>query len=188
MNLAFDPKEHRYTSGTRVVPSVTQIMTNSKMIDDAWFTEESRNRGTYVHMATQFLDEDDLDESSVDATYKPYLDAYRKFLDEVQPKWSAIEQWVFDEILWYAGTVDRVGVIFDKKVVLDIKTGVKMPWHECQIFAYKHALQIPGLKCYGLYLKKDKTYKLIEYTDKSALNIFKAALVIAHWKDQNGIS
>ena len=126
MNITYDPAAHAYTVNGRPVPSVTQVLADTGIIDTRWFTEESRQRGTAVHAACEFLDEGDLDESTIDPIAVPYLDAYRGFLAEHRPEIVSVETKVHSEVYRYAGRLDRVVIMNGIASVLDIKTGVTL--------------------------------------------------------------
>ena len=56
--LSFDPITHQYRLDGERVPSVTQVLSVCGLIDDTWYTEESRQRGQAIHLATKLLDEE----------------------------------------------------------------------------------------------------------------------------------
>ena len=58
--IQFDEAAHVYTVAGVERPSVTQILKDAGLIDTTWYTDEARQRGRAVHLAAQFLDEDDL--------------------------------------------------------------------------------------------------------------------------------
>ena len=66
--LQLDKENHIYTLGDREVPGVTSILQDLGIIDPRWFDEQSRIRGSYIHEATQYFDEEDLDIKSLDCS------------------------------------------------------------------------------------------------------------------------
>ena len=60
--LTFVPTKHRYLLDGRVVPGVTSILKAAGYVDDTYFTEYARDRGSAAHAATHYYDEGDLDE------------------------------------------------------------------------------------------------------------------------------
>ena len=71
---------------------------------------------------------------------KPFIDNFRKFIDEHSPQFEETESTVFSNTHGYAGTLDEIAVIDGKRYVLDIKTG-KSVWPEAalQMSAYRYA-------------------------------------------------
>jgi len=160
-DLQFDPATHTYQWRGKVVPSVTQVLKDTGLIDDAWYTPESARRGQAVHVATELDDRGELDESTVHEKVMPYLLAWRKFRAETGFTPVLIEQWVYNQSAQYAGTVDRVGSLCGQEVILDIKTGTAQPWHAWQLAAYQYCFD--GFRKYlrrCVYLKDDGTYKI----------------------------
>jgi hypothetical protein len=162
------------------------------LIDDSWRDEHAMDRGTAVHLATQFYDEGDLDEASVSAEVRPYLDAYRKWRREM-PEFEIArkpELKVANPGLDITGTLDRI-VAKPKNnwlIVVDIKTGAPAPWHRWQIALYRllYALQEGGGTPLGaaLYLSADGTYKWIEYKDRTDPDRARALIAAAHIKKE----
>ena len=165
-------------------PRVTSVIASAGLIDTEWFTDEVRDRGSAVHLACQFLDENDLDWSTVDPKYLPYVKAYEKFLNECKPMWKHIEHRITDDLYGYTGTVDRIGMLFDKNCVLDIKSGGMYPATGIQLAAYEAATK-EKLVRYGLQVKDDESYKLKKYEDRTDIKIFRSALAVAKWKEVN---
>lgn len=178
---------HRYWLLGRELIGVTAALKAADLIDTEWFTPEATLRGTYVHEACAMLDDDALD--FIDPAYAPYVDAYRHFLDDLTPTWAYIEHKVYDLARGYAGTLDRVGFLNDKWVLVDLKTGADQPWHGPQTAAYARLMpHANGLKPdrYGLYLRKDGTYRLEPFPDRNDEEVFFAALRLARFRSLHG--
>lgn len=182
--LKFDEELHRYSVGDVTLPSVTQILKETGLIDVSWFTEEARLRGSYVHQATQYLDEDDLAEETVDPRYAGYVEAYRRFLIEVRPIWESIEGRVCDVTLGYAGTYDRLGLIAGRRWLVDIKTGDART-AGIQTAGYRRCLVSPhSIKRAALRLHGDGTYHFDELSDRRDEGRFLAALTVWQTKQE----
>lgn len=187
--LTFEPKGHVYRYGDRVVPSVTQIL---EVVDECWRVpadalERARRLGTAVHLACELNDLDDLDEPSVDLVIAPYLAAWRRFRSEMGFTPDLIERKVFHKAMGYAGTLDRTGRLFDRRALIDIKSGEEWPSHGPQTAAYKEALATEGEKVsdrYAVYLRDDGTYRLRKCEDKSDWAVFLACLTIRKYKER----
>jgi len=163
--LVFDPDSHTYTLDGVAVPSVTAVLSNNRqLVDDRWFTEFARDRGTAVHLATALHDRGLLDRNSVDDVVRPYLNAWLKFKDDVGFTPRMIEQTLYNERYQYAGTVDRIGDLGVTLSVLDIKTGTAINEKAVryQTAAYLDAApqEYAGAMRYCVQLKDNGKYKL----------------------------
>ena len=178
----FDPVAHRYTLDGRVLPSVTQIL---RGLDDfsnvpARVLEKARDRGNRVHAACNLAVLGALDENTVDYEVRPYLDQFRKFLRESRFAPTLSEFRVYDDKLWYAGTLDLFGDLPGQvDVQIDIKSGAVPRSAGPQTAAYAHALHartgIKTRKRYVLDLKPTK-YSLPPLTDPNDMAVFKGEL------------
>ncbi len=179
--IKFVEKDHTYWLNGNRVPNVTTILGNVGLVDDEWFTEESCERGNYIHAASIFVDDDDLDWKIVPDDYFNYLLAYKKFLKEVKPEWEASEEIVFNATYNYVGTLDRRGPVFGRKAIVDLKSGGKLPWHRLQVAAYAACFDEPHDR-YSLYLRRNGSYKLEQYKDRNDIKIFRGSLALSNWK------
>ena len=187
--LTFQSDSHTYLfNGTRV-PSVTSILGpalgGGDYINDAM--RAGMARGTAVHLATQYMDENRLDLKSVDPSLRPFLSAYSSFILDVNPEILAIEQMVYHTAYQYAGTCDRVVRIGNMTGVLDIKTGSAPFYTGAQTAAYYEALrtQFDGMNNarWHLILKNDGTYRLNAHTNGMDFDVFRSALFIYKYKE-----
>jgi hypothetical protein len=188
--IDFVASEHRYYLGDRELPSVTAILKEVGLVDDRWFTEESRTRGTYVHLACALIDDDELSTESLDPALGPYVQAYQHFLDLTKPEWVYVEHRVADPVLGYAGTLDRAGTFLlnGHKTLVDIKSGAVPPTVGPQTAAYRRCLPEPHTwKRAALQLKPDGSFAIHELTDRRDEAVFLAALAIVNFKREQGI-
>ncbi len=178
----FDPLAHRYTLGGREMPSVTTIL---RGLDDfssvpAHRLAAAANRGTRVHTACNLAVLGTLDESTVDDEVAPYLAQFRKFLRESRFIPTLSECRVYDDNLWYAGTLDLFGDLPGQvDVQIDIKSGAIPRSAGPQTAAYAHALR-PGTglqtrKRYALKLAPNK-YSLMPLDSADDMAVFITAL------------
>lgn len=210
--FSFDEATHTYYYDGFEVPSVTQIMKNAGIIDDRFYNEEARIRGSAVHLATQYLDEGDLDWDSLDDLIVPYVKAYQKFKLDSGFVPEFIEKRIYHKAkpgmavcIDYAGTLDRAGIfadflpqkrcdlIRDKYAVIDLKTGSIPEWAGIQLAAYALGLLPKMPRRFALLLKKDGKYKLQEFKKSSDYGAFYGAChmmvgskLIKGWRDKHG--
>ncbi|HEX2882787.1 MAG TPA: hypothetical protein VHO25_24880 [Polyangiaceae bacterium] len=167
--------EHVYSRAGRIVPSVTQILKETGLVDDQWFTEHSRWRGSAVHAMCHYDDEGDLDEATLDDRLKGYLEAYRLFKTEMGFVATHNERRVYHETLGYAGTFDIKGTFIHGECLPDIKSGVVNKVTRYQTVAYAATQERPRtLWRLGLGLKPSGKYSLKVYQPKEFDRDFRA--------------
>jgi hypothetical protein len=191
--VQFDAAAHVYTLAGVQRPSVTQILKDAGLIDTTWYTDEARERGRAVHLATQFLDEDDLDWDSVLPPYRGYVAAWERFKQEAHFVISRdsngkllIEYLLFQPLSGYCGMLDRVGTIGATEYLIDIKTGDPQDWHGYQLAAYSQCLANPhSRKRMTVHLRANGSYSAREHALTAFpydWQVFAAAAVVWHAK------
>ena len=186
--LEFDEAKHEYRLEGALLPSVTQVLKPlqdfSTIPED--ILERSANFGVAVHLATALWDQNDLDMDSMDVAIVPYLEAWKRFRDETKITFEAIETQVVSEKYRYAGTLDRIGFLNEKATVIDIKTGVVNPTIGVQLAGYlvawneAHVLKVTRRA--SVSLRKDGSYRLDFWDDKSDWATFLSLLQIHNWQ------
>ena len=178
--LTFDPESHVYTLGDKRLVSVTQILKEMGLIETRFLTEEGRDRGTQVHLATELYDRGTLDEDSLDPRLVPWLDGWKAFLRETGFVPILIEHRGASKY-GYAGTLDRLGVTGrGKTVLLDIKSSLaKSPWIGIQIAFYQLLAEEAGHKIderWSVHLPGDGTFRIEHWPDRKndALAVWRA--------------
>jgi hypothetical protein len=192
--LVFNPENHEYRLNGVVVPSVTQIC--DELVDFSWVRPDAlaaaQHRGTAVHLACELDDKGDLVEESVHEKIRPYLEAYRKFRNVTGFQPHVIERQVHHDGQMYAGTLDRVGMMKEDRVLIDIKTSESAsPSWGLQTAAYMEAYELETMegidRRYALQLKRDGSYSLVPHTDQMDWPVFLSALNLYKWRMKHGI-
>ena len=173
------------------LPRVTEILKAAGLIDTKWLTEHGRDRGSAVHAATQYYDEHDLDEASLDPQIAGYVAAYRKWRQESPvDEWEWIECPQQDPLGLYRGTLDRI-LSRRPRELWDIKSGCPVPCTALQMAAYVNMLPDPySYRRFAVYLKPDGTYHVREYLRTHYardLRIFMSALNIYQWRKEHHV-
>lgn len=184
--LTFDEADHAYTLGGVRIPSVTQVLSHGQDLSriPAW----TALRGTAFHLATEYDDAGDLDESSVDELVRPHLEAYRKWKAATKPVFTHTEVRVWGELdgLKFAGTVDRV---IGAMTVADLKSGAPRKEHGAQLHAYGIALaQSLGVEpryFKGVYCTKDAAFVEKPYDGREHLEHFRTKLHKFYEEEKN---
>ncbi len=173
-SLEFNPDKHEYRVNGKVIPSVTELcgpLTYSKYRVDNAVVEQAAYRGTIVHEITALWDRGDLeDEGTLAADVGMYLMGWIKFCHDYSPEWQYIELPLACRT--FAGTLDRVGWIDGRLVVVDIKTTASMDRANkvalaMQLFGYwdllgRNSIEASYYHSFGVQLKKDGNYSIIE--------------------------
>lgn len=129
----FIEADHSYWLGDRRVPSVTQLLDMGGLVNGgAYYTEESRRRGTAVHAMTADLDMGALDLANRDLPYRGYVLAYSAAVDALKPSWSSIEVADVHPGYGFAGRIDRLGDVCRRFSVVEVKTAAKAKHHAVQ--------------------------------------------------------
>jgi hypothetical protein len=167
--------------------SVTKALKLAGLIDVSHSSQEAMDRGTAIHAACEYYDQDDLEVTGMPEFIKPYLDAWVKFRKESEFRITGVEVKVDNEVHRYSGRIDRiVENRYGINGVLDIKSGQPASWHALQSAAYSQG--VLGMLRFTLYINKDGGYKLVEHTDRSDWPNFLAALSVARLKVAWGIN
>lgn len=155
LDLTFEPERHEYRWKGQLVPGVTSILQDAKLIDYSGIPrrilDKASARGTYVHKMLELYDLGTLDEEQLPAEYRGYLDAYRDFCRVSGFRVGHIENRRYHLGRHYAGTFDRTGffevpgvaVSTVRPIMLDFKTGEIQDGHFLQLVAYTNLLPDP---------------------------------------------
>lgn len=186
--ITFDPEKHEYRRGNVLVPSVTQILEAAGLypdfsLIDAATLEWKRNLGTQVHAATALDDQSNL--GDYDPQIDGYIDAWRLFKRQTGFRPVHIEHLIYHKAHGYAGTLDRIGVMAGKSILIDIKTGntIDLMAVGPQTAAYAEAWGLHARGRYAVKLASDGTYKLIQCGNKMDFPVFLSCLNLWRWKE-----
>jgi hypothetical protein len=206
MSLLFEHDAHRYWLDGQVVPSTTQILRDSGLIRldgiPPFILEAARKRGSACHALVHFLNEGDLDWSSVDDSYRPYLEAWIRYRDERQLVVLLCEHRIVSRRHRVAGTLDLLceidgdGWLIDYKtgdpedVAADFQTGsylgMAMEWSSddarLEAVLARHARWRRG----AVRLMKTGSFRAKEYTDPRDYSRFQTLAAAWHIRNERG--
>jgi hypothetical protein len=159
----FDPETHTYTLDGKTIPSVTQII--AEIVGTGWKAADwYLQRGRAIHACAEFIAEGKA--FKFDERIAGYVTALKKFFAEVKPENVTSELRVFSKIYQYAGTIDLIGKIGARNVILDWKHSVDRNRIELQIGGYAIAArETIGTEYYfgaGVQIKKNGSYAMTE--------------------------
>ena len=127
----FDEARHEYFLGEARIPSATSLIQRGGLYGESaqFFTEASRDRGRDVHLlcAGWDLGMDYGDWLKEDQPNRGYLLAWMAATDALKPSWDAIEEASVSLKYKYGVRADRVGMVFARRSVNEIKSGAKLP-------------------------------------------------------------
>lgn len=182
MTLTLD-SQHQYRWDGKPVDGLTSTIEEAGLIGswgNAWYLD----RGSKIHLATQYWDEGTLDEETVDPKIKGYLESWKRFTKDQNYTPVEIEYQIFNPELRVASTVDRI------PGPLDLKSGSPEPWHILQIAFQWSTLLRSGLyyltKPMDVYLDSDggppkvKLYKTSEM--REAYKVYCSMLYFLRWR------
>lgn len=158
-----DQVSHTYTYEGCVIPGFTQIAKAMGLVNFDGVPKDKLHRkmhiGSAVHLATQYLDEGNLDHDTVDkSSVEPYLNGYKKFKNEIGFEPLLIEKSMQNCDYRYACTVDRIGMNRDKLTIVEIKTSPLKVSHVIQVIAQELCIKKP-VQLIILELTKNGNYK-----------------------------
>lgn len=157
--MTFDPAVHEYRDGDVVIPSVTQILKMAGLVDDRFYTDEARERGSAVHeLCERYAHGIRVDNLGRPLASLEYVNAFAAWMKKSRAYAIETESVICHEIdgKRYAGKFDLLAEIAGRRVLIDYKTGGKAPSHIVQIAAY--ALACKPDKAMVLYLRPDGKY------------------------------
>lgn len=127
MALLFDHDKHEYWLDGRQLPSTTGVLRDSGLIRldgiPPFILEAARKRGSAVHQLVHYQNENDLDWSSIDDAYRPYLEAWMRYREERQLVVLLCEHRIVSRRHRVAGTLDLLCEIDGQGWLIDYKTG-----------------------------------------------------------------
>lgn len=190
----YDPETHTYhTPAGERLEGTTDILSGELGGFDG-FPEGAAMRGTNVHNAIQYYNEDDLIESSLSPEIAAYLECFKRAKAHHGIKILQNEVMRYHHKYLYAGRLDAIVEIGGVKGIIDYKTGMPDKRNKWQLAAYLEFMrhEIPDLKGrWNLYLKPDHFdgglgFKLEEHNGARDFSEFLALFAAFQIRKNNG--
>lgn len=161
--LTFDPVAHAYTLNGKLIPSVTQII--SETIGHGWSAADwYLTRGQAIHKCAEFITQGK--DFKFDQRLSGYVAALKKFFAETKAETIKSELRVGSLVYQYAGTLDLICKIGNKNVVIDWKHSIDKIRIPLQIGGYAVAARetIGTEYCFGagVQIKESGEYAMTE--------------------------
>lgn len=168
--IFFDKDLHEYSTikdGKYIrLPSVTQMLEAVGLIKGMEnINPMYAQRGTEVHAMTELVDKDCFLPEYCSEESLPYVLQYEKFLKKHKIEYNLTEELVYNDTLFYAGTLDRLWNIDGKLHLTDIKTGRKDRTNILQLVLYLLCLKRDDVLLSNLYLTSEG-YKLYIWNER----------------------
>ena len=167
----FDELDHSYTDTSGRVVSITGLLAVGGWTTDEWYTEESSERGKAVHKLTADYDLGAIGPRDAVPEYAGYLAAHVTLDRIVKPRWRHVEVPAVHRTIRFAGRCDRVGYVFNRGAVLEVKSGAEEKGHPIQtalqaiLAADELALPAETIDRYAAYYSASGRYKLKQHTN-----------------------
>ena len=193
--LVFNEETHTYSVNGEDLPSVTQILKASRLIDYSMIPQEylqmAARRGREVHQTLDLLDNGLFDDAEMNPEIAGYVEAARRFYRDTQFEVHLSEYRNYHRAHRYAGTLDRTGLMAGRqRTIADFKTGLVLPGHALQLAAYLAMLENPrSYRRLAVELHDDGTYKVHEYdgaAQRDDFETFLAALRCWRFNQRHG--
>lgn len=195
--LTIDAETHEYRVDDRPVLGVSKIISIAGLSDMTWCSEEALKRGSFVHEAIELYIQGVLDEAELDPKLAGYLEAWKKFekdsgfrVRQVGGVWQS-EIRKAHPIYGYAGTIDHLGDIGPRLMLVDVKSGDASDWHGEQLAGYAMLFDFPAgsqrPERANVYVRADGSYRFVERKDRGDFERFKAAVTIAQTRVARGL-
>lgn len=177
-SLVYNAADHTYADEAgRIRPSITALLEMDGIVDDTFFTDEGRFRGTVVHQRCLDLDLGALELSDLPPNdpYYGYIAAYDYARQVLKPRWEFHEEAFLHHLEpRFGGRPDRAGEVKGRvKSTLEIKSGGAHKAHAIQTALQAILLssvwRIPAvnIRRYVCRLQADGKVKVDEFTRRA---------------------
>lgn len=188
MNFLFDPEKHLYTLGGVQIPSVTQVLPYNYRGNN----EDAKQKGSYVHRMIEFKAKGVLDEETLDPQLKPYLEAYKRLLNEyrltgvMDIKSGSPHPCTELQLAGYRLLADEGIPIHPDLVYPCLEVAFYHPQYR---FAGTIDILAEGHQAMAVYLKDNGKYQVQDHTKDLRKNkqIFLSFLTTFIWKKERGL-
>jgi len=184
-------ESHKYWFSEYSIPGVNEILKSLGLVNTDYYTDIGAERGKRRHLLLEAYDDETLDWATVEPEDNYILVGYKEFLDETGYVNKANELPVHHPILWYAGTLDKIGEMAERPTVIDIKTGSSVgAWAKIQVALYAMAYavsfdtDVPDMGILHLREAKKKQYSY-KPVESVYLESAEAIVEAYHWQQGN---
>ncbi len=177
-------EDHNYTLDGRPLDGLTSTIQEAGLMGN-YGSEWYMNRGTAVHLATEYFDKGTLDEDSVADEIKGYLESWKQLRRD--QNFTSIPIPIHTEYKTYHPEL-MVGMKIDRLPgPIDLKSAVPVPWHILQVACHwatlkAHNMADMALKPMDIYLDPDGGPPKVKlYTPSELRETFKVYCSMLHF-------
>jgi hypothetical protein len=182
-------ENHQYWVDGRPQLGLNEILLQAGLIEEKWYTEDAKERGSEVHrvIAELLLER----QVPVPRSIQGYFQAAMKFLNQSGFLADHVEESVHSPTYQFCTTPDAWGAVQDKPAIVEFKTGQPAKWHGLQLAGQALAINDSAsrdkkawlaFQRFGVYLADTGKYRVVHYQSSDDLGVFLAALTICRWK------
>ena len=182
----FSAVDHEYVAldTGEVYPHITGLLQKAGLVDDRWYTPESRTRGTAVHRLTTDYDLGALEDvDGCTSRYKGWLHAHVACMNALRPVVLQVEQPIVHPHYRFGGRPDRIVRLFGVRGPFEIKSGGPEKAHAIQtalqaiLDSMDAGIPADVLGRWAAYYQENGKYRVEAFTDRrdidTALKILK---------------
>lgn len=192
----FDPAEHKYWLGTRLLPGTTEVRRGCGIgwnygMGSELASTRAMEIGSAVHSCTELYDKGTLIWASVKDELYPYVMAWLKFREDTgyRPNLKFRETPMYHPVYEYATKPDCGDGRFKdgSSALVEIKTGSAEKWHKLQTAAQELILpKKKNKKRMAVYLDENGGYWCDVHDDPMDGKVWLSLVVEYKWRQQNG--
>jgi len=146
--------------------------TGKPWVDDRFYNDEGKWRGSEVHRLTLDLDLEAITVDDYVGPYRGWLLAYAQAIAVLRPEWSHLEEPFIHPTLRFGGRVDRAGSVYKLQSVCEIKSGKFHKSHPIQTalqaILIADELRLPAelIGRFCIYIEGSGRFKVEEFPDR----------------------
>lgn len=190
---------HKYWIGNKCVVGVNEILQAGGFIDfdrvNPLILERAQLFGSAVHKAVALFTAKKLNIATLDDALRPYLSAWRKWMDTTGFKPLCCEDRMYSKQWGFAGTPDQPGMIGKRYVLVDYKSSTTLsPVTALQLAGYEILMREKfkikdnqKVERIAVKLGPDGEPKPTCYKELRDRAIFLSALNCYKWRKINGL-
>jgi len=180
--LILEPEKHQYFWEGKRVPGITEIIKTLGLTKDTTYIDPYfATRGIAAHKAIELYLGDNLDEQTLDESYRGYFEGFKAWWTKTKKSVRcATEISLYSQRLNFAGTLDLVldDMIVDYKTSKDVDPASELQGAAQQMLWGENCNELLPFRVLQLF--KDGTFRLIDY-DPMNPNLWENTMGLYAW-------
>lgn len=188
--IRYQDEDHSYWKDQLRIPGISELLKYFGYIDDSYYTEIPRKRGTEIHgiIADHCRGEEQAILSNDDPEVVQRIEAFFQFKAAKDFRPIGVETIHFSPLANLACRSDLIGTFGESPFlsIIEMKCGSRAGWHSLQTAGQALCFGQP-VRRFALYLKTEGKFDLREHTDRTEIPIVQG-LAATYWYNQkNGL-